>query len=425
MLEEKQYDVAIIGLGYVGIPLAMKFSLAGKSVLGIDVNHKKCQLLNSGHSTLSHIDDSIYSKILKKGFVASTEHELLSSCSAIIFCVPTPLDTSRNPDLSFIRDALQKSAPFMKKGQLISLESTTYPGTTSELVKPVIESMGLNIGSDIFLVYSPEREDPGNDIFNISNTPKLVGGITDSCLKKGISLYKDIVETIVPVSSTEVAEMSKLFENIFRMVNIGLVNEMKLICDAMGLEMNEVIDAASTKPFGFMPFRPGPGLGGHCIPIDPFYLSWRAKSFGLSSRFIELAGEINIDMPKFIISKILSETSEIDKPNKKIKILFLGLAYKKNVDDLRESPATIILEMLMMHKFNISYSDPLIKEYKLTQSSKVLKSVKLTRKKINENDLIVLLTDHDEFNYDLIFSNSKKIIDTRNKFPRDSKVISA
>lgn len=419
------FDIAIIGLGYVGIPLAMKFVMSGKTVVGIDLDSNKCKSINKGISGLSHIENYKISEMLERGFYASCDFENISRSKAIIFCVPTPLDNNRNPDLSFILSAMNCSLPFLRSQQLISLESTTFPGTTSEVLLPIIESAGFKVGKNIFLIYSPEREDPGNKEFHLSNTPKLVGGITKDCLKKGIELYENIVEQVISVGSTEIAEMSKLFENIFRMVNIGLVNEMKIVCDSMDIDINEVIDAAATKPFGFMPFRPGPGLGGHCIPIDPYYLSWRAKEFGITPKFIELAGEININMPSFVVSKVMSVVSKIKKPVCDIKVLVLGLSYKKNVDDARESPSSVILDLLSKHQFKISYSDPFITSYKIRSLPRILKSKKITPKLIKDHDLTILLTDHDAFNYSLIFEHSKLIIDTRNKFQRHSKVITA
>ncbi len=419
-IQNKESKICIVGLGYVGLPLAINFAKEGFKVTGLDTDSRQCELINKSKSPFNHISNSSLREISNK-LKATSKVSEISKCDVIIVCLPTPLDRHRQPDLSIVKNSLDSFSKYLKKGQAISFESTTYPGTTEEVFLPKLLERGLKVGSDFFLIYSPEREDPGNELFALEDIPKVCAGYTKKCLEVGLKIYSSIFNSVVEVSSLKVAEMTKLLENIHRSVNIGLVNEMKLICDPMDININEVITAAATKPFGFVPYRPGPGLGGHCIPIDPFYLSWKAKEFGLSARFIELAGEINIQMPDFVIKKVLELLNEIKIPFSKSKILILGVAYKKNVGDTRESPSISIIQKLLMLNAQIQYYDPYVNSIKI--NNKLLKSIKnLTSKRIQSFDLTLLLTDHDEVNYKDILKNSSKIIDTRNVFEPHRKV---
>ena len=416
-LKNKKAIIAIIGLGYVGLPLALAYINAGFKVIGFDIDSEKIKKLNNGKSYIKNISSLKIKKSLKKGFKVTSSFSKIISTDAVIICVPTPLNKYREPDLSFVTDTVDAIVPHLKSGHLVSLESTTYPGTTEEEILPRIESNGLKVGKDIFLIYSPEREDPGNLNFKTESIPKIVGGYTAACLKFGKALYEPVISKVITVSSTKVAEMVKLLENIYRAVNIGLVNEMKIISDSMGFNIHEVISAASTKPFGFTPFYPGPGLGGHCIPIDPFYLTWKAKEFGINTRFIELAGEINTNMPKWVLGKTIDALNERKKPLKKAKILILGIAYKKNVDDTRESPGIELIKLFLEKGATVHYSDPFIPVFpKMRKYSYNMLSVKISQKKIASYDAIVLSTNHDKFNYPMIQRNAKLIIDTRGVF---------
>jgi UDP-N-acetyl-D-glucosamine dehydrogenase len=411
--DSKSGLIGVIGLGYVGLPLLLRFAESGYRVLGFDTDPQKIQMLNSGKSYIKHINAS---EIVKSshGFEATSDISTLREADAIIICLPTPLGEHRDPDLSFVMNSVKSLIPFLKVGQVISLESTTFPGTTDELIKPLIESTGLKIGFDIALVYSPEREDPGNPNFSTKIIPKIVSGITDECLKIGISLYSSIVDVVVPVSSTKVAEFTKLLENIHRAVNIGLVNEMKIVADKMDIDLHEVIIAASTKPFGFVPYYPGPGLGGHCIPIDPFYLTWKAKEFGINTKFIELAGEINSSMPTWVVGKVAEALNSKLKSIKGSKILILGISYKKNIDDMRESPSVELMEILSSKGAYIDYSDPFVKKFpKMRKHSFDLKSIEITKESLANFDCVLLATDHDDFDYSLIQKYAQLIVDTR------------
>jgi UDP-N-acetyl-D-glucosamine dehydrogenase len=407
--------IGIIGLGYVGLPLSLSFVEAGYTVIGFDIDDEKINKINQGQNYITHINSQrVLNAWQTQRFQATNDFSLASQADVLILCVPTPLGEHREPDLSFILNTLKSLIPYLKKGQLISLESTTYPGTTEEILKPLIESRGFIIGEDIFLVYSPEREDPGNTKFTTTNIPKIVGGSTQKCLEKGIELYSTIVEKFVPVSSTQVAEMTKILENIYRAVNIGLVNELKILTDQMNIDIWEVIGAAATKPFGFTPFYPGPGLGGHCIPIDPFYLTWKAKEYGVSTRFIELAGEINTAMPHWVVEKVMNALNEQAKPLKNSKVLVLGIAYKKNIDDSRESPAIELIKLLLDKGANVDYSDPYLPVFpKKRNYNYNFKSVQLLPEIIAKYDCILIATNHDQFNYHEIQQNAKLIIDTR------------
>ena len=416
-LKNNSATIGIVGLGYVGLPLMLRFIEEGYKVVGFDIDEHKVGLLNKGQSYIEHIHGDKIKWAVENGFEATLDFKKIADVDAIILCVPTPLNKYREPDLSFVLNTVDSIVPYLRSGHIVSLESTTYPGTTDEELKPRIESKGLKIGEDVYLVFSPEREDPGRGDFTTKTIPKVVGGHTKNCLEAGIALYGKVINQVVPVSSTKAAEMTKLLENIHRAVNIGLVNEMKIVCDKMGIDVHEVIDAAATKPFGFVAYRPGPGLGGHCIPIDPFYLTWKAREYGVHTRFIELAGEINSAMPSYVLKKIAKAMNERKKSINGSKILVLGISYKKNVDDMRESPSVFLMEKLRDEGAEISYSDPHVPVFpKMREHHFDLKSVELTPAKLSEYDCVVLATDHERFDYNLIIKNAKLVVDTRGKF---------
>jgi UDP-N-acetyl-D-glucosamine dehydrogenase len=413
-LADRQAVIGILGMGYVGQPLALRYAKLGYKVIGFDIDATKVNALNEGHSHIEHISDEDVAAANASGLECTTEFVRASEADALILCVPTPLNKYREPDLTYVTGTLDSVVPYLREGQVISLESTTYPGTTEEELIPRVTSGGLAAGEDIFVVYSPEREDPGNVNFTTHTIPKVVGGHTPACLEVGEALYAQVIDQIVPVSSTKVAEMTKLLENIHRAVNIGLVNEMKIVADRMGIDIFEVIDAAATKPFGFTPYYPGPGLGGHCIPIDPFYLTWKAREYGIHTRFIELSGEINRAMPEFVLGKLMKALNDKRKAVHGSRILVLGIAYKKNVDDMRESPAVEVMELIRDSGADVAYSDPHVPEFPpMRQHSFDLKSVELTSANIAEFDAVLLTTDHARFDYDLIRDNAQIIIDTR------------
>lgn len=416
-VEQRKARIGIIGLGYVGIPLALRFQEVGLRVLGFDIDLERVESLNNGETPIKHISASDIQEMCANGFEATADFARIPEVDAIIICVPTPLSRHREPDLTFIVDTMHAVEPHLRAGQLLSLESTTWPGTTAEVLRPFVDRRGLTIGSDFFLVYSPEREDPGNPNFTTRTIPKVVGGETASCLQAGEALYASVIDRVVSVSSTRAAELTKLLENIHRSVNIGLANEMKLIADRMDIDIYEVIDAAATKPFGFTPYYPGPGLGGHCIPIDPFYLTWKAREFGLSTHFIELAGEINRDMPEWVVSKISDALNDRQKALKGSRILALGIAYKRDVDDMRESPSVFVMEHLRDRGAIVAYSDPNVPEFpKMREHHFDLSSVELTAENIATYDAVILLTDHSDFDYDLILKHAQLIVDTRGKY---------
>ncbi len=409
--------IGIVGLGYVGLPLMLRYNSIGFRVLGIDIDEHKVARLNSGQSYIEHIPGEHIAKARSSGFEATTDFIRASECDALILCVPTPLNKYREPDMSFVIDTTNAIKPYLRAGQVVSLESTTYPGTTEEELLPRVQEGGLVVGQNIFLIYSPEREDPGNPNFETRTIPKVIGGHTPACLEVGIALYEQAIDQVVPVSSTKAAEMTKLLENIHRAVNIGLVNEMKIVADRMGIDIFEVVDAAATKPFGFTPYYPGPGLGGHCIPIDPFYLTWKAREYGLHTRFIELSGEVNQAMPEYVVNKLMDGLNDSAKALKGSRVLVLGIAYKKNVDDMRESPSVEIMEQLEAKGCVVAYSDPHVPVFpKMREHHFELSSEPLSAKTLASFDAVVLATDHDKFDYELIRQHARLIVDSRGKY---------
>ena len=415
-IRKRKASIGIIGLGYVGLPLVKEFHRAGFNVTGFDVDPQKVDMLNKGKSYIRHItSESIKNLIADGRFKATTDFINLKDIDCIIICVPTPLNKHREPDLSFVFNTTRSIAGHLRKGQLIILESTTYPGTTDEDMRKILEGTGLKAGKDFYLAYSPEREDPANKDFITSKIPKVVGGYTRNCLKVAKALYDSIVIRTVPVSSTKVAEATKLLENIYRAVNIALVNEMKMLFDRMGIDIWEVIEASKTKPFGFQAFYPGPGLGGHCIPIDPFYLTWKAREYDFPTRFIELAGEINTSMPMYVVSRVADALNKISKSIKDSKILILGLTYKRDVDDVRESPSLELIELLRNKGAKIDYNDPYVPmTRKMRHYDLKMVSVPLTEKNLKKYDCIVISTDHSSYDYSFIAKHSRLVVDTRN-----------
>ena len=423
----KIQTIGIVGLGYVGLPLMLKFTNSKKyNVIGLDVNKIKLQKLSQGISYISSIKNSELINIKKNKIILSNEFKNIKKCDVVIYALPTPLTDNKDPDMSFIRDAILKSKNFFKKNQIIILESTVYPGATKDYFANELKKKFV-IGKNFFLGYSPEREDPGNKKFNISNITKLVSGYSKKCLIKCENIYNSINIKTKRVSTIETAELTKLFENIFRSVNIGLVNEMKLICDKMGLNIYELIEAAKSKPFGFKAFYPGPGLGGHCIPIDPYLLTWRAKKYGLSTKFIELSADINNSMPNFVIDKINHSLNQNKKNFSNSKILVVGVAYKKNINDTRESPSVEIIEKLILNKSKIFYHDNYVKELEIKNNGNIinLKSIKISSKNLNKFDVVCIITDHDYIDYEMIKNNSKMIVDCRGRFKLAKNIVSA
>ncbi len=421
-IEAKQALVGIIGLGYVGLPLVLRFCEVGFRVLGFDSDPQKVKQLNRGKSYIKHIPSAWLAELIKPRpekpqFTATHDMGRLGEPDILIICVPTPLTSTREPDLRYVENTTRLIADALRSGQLVSLESTTYPGTTEELMLPIL-SARLQVGQDFYLVFSPEREDPGNPHFEVRTIPKVVGGITPACLEHGVALYSQVVDRVVPVSSTQAAELSKLLENIYRAVNIALINELKILCLRMGLDIFEIIEASKTKPFGFQAFYPGPGLGGHCIPIDPFYLTWKAREYDFSTRFIELAGEINTGMPYFVVERAAEVLNLHGKPLKDSQILILGIAYKKDVDDNRESPGVKIIDILKQKGAQVSYHDPFVPHCSGMRHYPDLdmESVPLTAETLRQADLVLLVTDHSVLDYDWIASEARLIVDTRNAF---------
>jgi UDP-N-acetyl-D-glucosamine dehydrogenase len=413
-LGDRSALIGIIGLGYVGLPLALRYAAVGFRVLGIDIDPDKVDKLNRGASYIEHIGAPQIAQARAAGFEASCDFARAALADALIICVPTPLNAYREPDLSYVLGTTDALMPFMRAGQLLSLESTTYPGTTDEELKPRLEARGLTIGDDVFLVFSPEREDPGNPHFETRTIPKVCGGCTAACLRAGVALYGAAIDQVVPVSSTRAAELTKLLENIHRAVNIGLVNEMKIIADKMEIDIHEVIRAAATKPFGFTAYYPGPGLGGHCIPIDPFYLTWKARQYGLHTRFIELAGEINSDMPHWVIGKVTDALNARARSIKGSRVLVLGIAYKKDVEDMRESPSVELMEILRSKGALVEYCDPHVPLFpRMREHHFDLASVALDADSLASYDLVLLATAHSAFDYALIAQHARLIVDTR------------
>jgi len=436
-IQNRESKIGVIGLGYVGLPLSIRFSEESFKTIGFDVDSEKIRLLNKGRSYIKHILEEDISEMLENGFTATEDFNQISNVDVIIICVPTPLGVHNEPDLSYIHGTLESIKPHLRENQLLILESTTYPGTTEEILVPFIESIPVSllithhssiftVGENFFIGYSPEREDPGNKNFTTKTIPKVVSGVTKNCLDLTKTLYDQIVNQTVQVSSTRVAEMTKIMENVHRAVNIGLVNELKMVADKMDINIYEVIEAAATKPFGFTPYYPGPGLGGHCIPIDPFYLTWKAKQFGINTRFIELAGEINTNMPKWVTDKALEKLTQQGKNPQEAKVLILGVAYKKNVDDTRETPTFKIMELLQERKVEVDYNDPYVPRLIPTRSYDFkMTSVDISAESLANYDLIILATDHDIFDYEFILKHSKYVIDTRGRYRRGEKIIRA
>ncbi len=437
----RKSTIGIIGLGYVGLPLAIRFSEENFPVIGFDIDKEKADLLNNGKSYIKHIKESKITAMAHNGFKATADFSEISNVDVIIICVPTPLGVHNEPDLSYIHGTLDNIKLHLKENQLLILESTTYPGTTEEILVPFINSIKnpklarrndcedgskFTLGVNFFLGYSPEREDPGNKNYTTQTIPKVVSGVTKNCLELTKTLYDQIVDETVPVSSPKVAEMTKIMENIHRAVNIGLVNELKMVADKMDIDIYEVINAAATKPFGFTPYYPGPGLGGHCIPIDPFYLTWKAKEVGMNTRFIELAGEINTNMPHYVVKKVGEALNSVGKAIKGSKVLVLGLAYKKNVDDLRESPSLELIDILIDKGAIVDYCDPYFSSIPETRKHQIeLSSKELSADILQSMDLVLLATDHDDFDFNLIEKESSLVIDTRGRFEKSEKILKA
>lgn len=423
-VKKREIKAGVIGLGYVGLPLVRIFLRKGFEVIGFDIDERKVAMLNQGKSYILHVRAEELKPYLEQGkFRATQDFSELTEVDAILICVPTPLDAHRNPDLTFVVETTETIAQYLRPGQLVVLESTTYPGTTDEKMLPLLEKSGLRVGQDFFLAYSPERENPGDKNFSTEKIPKVIGGMTRNCLEVAKALYDEIVVRTVPVSSTRVAEATKLLENIFRSVNIAMVNEMKMIFSRLGIDIWEVIEAASTKPFGFMPFYPGPGYGGHCIPVDPFYLTWKAKEVDYPTKFIELAGEINTQMPYYVVDRTIEALNARGKAINRARILVLGITYKKDIDDQRESPALKIISLFKKKGARVSYHDPYVphsfghREYPDLD----MKSVPLTTGRLKQSDAVIIATDHSIFDYDWIAKNSSLVIDTRNAIKKKRK----
>lgn len=415
-------QTGIIGLGYVGLPLARYLCEAGFNVTGFDIDERKVNSLNDGRSYIKQIpSDWIAKTVQEEQFSATTDFSQLREVDCLSICVPTPLNQHREPNLEYVVETVEHIAKFLRPGQLIVLESTTYPGTTEEVVLPILSKTGLEVGRDFFLAFSPEREDPGNPDYSIREIPKVVGGMTQDCTGLACLYYRSLIDEVVPVDSTQIAEMSKLLENIFRSVNIALVNELKMLCDRMDIDVWKVINAASSKPFGYMPFYPGPGLGGHCIPIDPFYLTWKAREYDFATRFIELSGEINTSMPRYVIGRVMEALNERAKALKGSKVMVLGAAYKKNVDDIRESPSIMLIELLREHGAEVVYNDPYVSQIEPGRHHGVaMTSIELSAENLRECDCVLIATAHDCYDASFIVEHAQLVVDTRN-FTADVK----
>jgi UDP-N-acetyl-D-glucosamine dehydrogenase len=422
--EDGSAVLGVVGLGYVGLPLVVEMAKAGFSVVGFDVSGEKVALVNAGQSYIPDVPTAEFGPLVGSGLiVATTDFARASECDAIAVCVPTPLDEMKEPDTSFVEAAAHSIAPHLKAGALVTLESTTYPGTTEEILQPILESHGRKVGVDLHLAFSPERVDPGNSVYQTRNTPKVVGGVTPECTEVAVAMYGRFIDTIVPVSTTRAAEMTKLLENIFRCVNIALMNELLVVSERMGIDIWEVVEAAKTKPFGFMPFYPGPGLGGHCIPIDPFYLSWKARQFDLHTEFIELAGKTNEAMPYYVVSRLMDALNSHHKSLAGSTVLMLGVAYKANIDDMRESPAIKITELLLAKGAKVVYHDPHVPEYRAGGVS--MSNAALTPEVVAAADAVLVVTDHAGVDYPMVAREARLVLDTRNALNafRDDRVV--
>ncbi|MCD6097778.1 nucleotide sugar dehydrogenase [bacterium] len=414
-IESYEAEIGILGLGYVGLPLAIEFCKAGYKVSGYDISKRKVDLVNSGSSDVDDVSSRDVAQYVSTGALrAYSTPEILSTVDILPICVPTPLSKTKDPDMSYIRRAANDVKRFLRPGHLIILESTTYPGTTQNELLPLFEETGLRVGKDFFLAFSPERVDPGNPHYNTKNTPKVVGGVTKACLELTLAIYSKVIDTLVPVSSPMVAEMTKLYENTFRNINIGLTNEFAIICDKLKIDVWEVIDAAATKPFGFMKFTPGPGLGGHCIPIDPHYLSWKMRGLNYHTRFIDIAGDVNSNMPNYVVLKCMEVLNRFKKSLNGSKVLVLGISYKENISDIRESPALEIMKLLKEQGAKVIYNDPYVPSYIDEETGEEICSTPLTVRLLQESDLTLILVAHSDYDYDFIVKNSQIIFDTRN-----------
>lgn len=413
-INDKESVIAVVGLGYVGLPLAVEKAKAGYKVIGLDIQQSRVDMVNNGENYIGDVVDADLEKMVKDDMItATTDYQKMKEVDAVAICVPTPLDQYHQPNTKYVESSTKDIAKYLHKGMLIVLESTTYPGTTEEIVKPILEETGMKCGEDFFLSFSPERVDPGNKVYNTKNTPKVVGGVTPNCTEVAAALYNNVLDNDVhTVSSPAIAEMEKILENTFRNINIALVNEMAILAEKMKIDIWEVIDAAKTKPYGFMAFYPGPGLGGHCIPIDPFYLTWKAREHDYHTRLIELAGEINNSMPDFVIDRLMKVLNKYKKPLNGSKILLLGVAYKKDIDDLRESPSLKLIELLEQENADLIYNDPFIPQFK--HKGKEYKSKEITDELLEEVDAVLIATDHSEYNAENIVEKSEIIFDTRN-----------
>jgi UDP-N-acetyl-D-glucosamine dehydrogenase len=412
-IEDRTATIGIIGLGYVGLPLAVEFAKGGFKVVGYDVSERVVKALMDGRSHIQDVPSSELAALVKRGlFKATTDEKQLAAADAISIAVPTPLVKTRDPDMSYVISASETVSRVAHEGLLVVLESTTYPGTTREVLLPMLEKRGLAIGEDVFLAFSPERVDPGNPVYHTKNTPKVVGGITPACTEIAAALYSSVIDNVVPVSTTESAELVKLLENTFRSVNIGLVNEMAIVCDKLGVDVWEVINAAATKPFGFMKFTPGPGIGGHCIPLDPHYLAWKMRTLNYKTRFIDLASEINSQMPAYVMEKVAQALNDERKPVNGSRVLIIGVAYKPNIDDIRESPALDVIRLLEQHGADVVYHDPFIPSFR--EDGHVREGVELTAQELRKADAVVIVTDHRKIDYQLLMDEANLIVDSRN-----------
>ncbi|MDO9556506.1 MAG: nucleotide sugar dehydrogenase [Coriobacteriia bacterium] len=416
--------LGVVGLGYVGLPLVVEMAKAGYQVIGLDISAEKVGLVNAGTSYIPDVPTEDLASLVSDSLVsATTDFARSAECDAIIICVPTPLNEMKEPDTSYMESAARSVAPYLHADMLITLESTTYPGTTEEVIQPILEAGGLKVGTDLFVAFSPERVDPGNPVYQTRNTPKVVGGVTQQCTMHAVALYESFIDTVVPVSSTRAAEMTKLLENIFRSVNIALMNELLQLCERMHINLWEVVDAAKTKPFGFMPFYPGPGLGGHCIPIDPFYLSWKARQYDFHTEFIELSGKVNESMPYYVVQRLMDALNTQRRSLAGSRILVLGVAYKADIDDLRESPAIRVIELLLDKSAEVVYHDPWVEAFSVRSAE--IASVDLTAEELAAADAVLVITNHSNIDYHLVVRNAKLILDTRNALKSfdDNKVV--